>query len=182
MAKAREDYSGSSIPDLFGGINTSLSWKGFTLSLDLYYQLGGWTYDRAYENVMIGALVSTNSVNLSPDLAANMWRKPGDVTNVPMLTSNATYASNIHAARSTRWLTTTNMLEINSLNLAYSLPKKWCERLKLSKIQVYLSGDHLYVFNARRGLNSNYSLSNYDSGGDRFSPSRTISLGVNITL
>ena len=43
MAKAREDYSGSSIPDLFGGINTSLSWKGFTLSLDLYYQLGGWT-------------------------------------------------------------------------------------------------------------------------------------------
>ena len=58
----------------------------------------------------------------------------------------------------------------------------WCERLKLSKIQVYLAGDHLYVFNARRGLNSNYSLSNYDSGGDRFSPSRTISLGINITL
>jgi hypothetical protein len=74
------------------------------------------------------------------------------------------------------------MLEINSLNIAYSLPKKWCERIKLSKIQVYLAGDHLYVFNARMGLNSNYTLSNYDSGGDRFSPSRTISLGVNITL
>jgi TonB-linked SusC/RagA family outer membrane protein len=182
MAKAREDYSGSSIPDLFGGINTSLSWKGFTLSLDLYYQLGGWTYDRAYERVMFGALATTNLANLSSDLVDNMWRQPGDVTNVPILTTNSTYATNVYAQRSTRWLTTTNMLEINSLNLAYSLPKKWCERLKLSKIQVYLAGDHLYVFNARRGLNSNYSLSNYDSGGDRYSPSRTISLGINITL
>ena len=182
MDKAREDYSGSSIPNLFGGINTSFSWKNFTVSLDFYYQLGGWTYDRTYENAMIGALVKTNLVNLSPDLAANMWRQPGDVTNVPMLTTNSTYATNVHGARSTRWLTTTNMLEINSLNIAYSLPKKWCERIKLSKIQVYLAGDHLYIFNARRGLYSNYSLSNYDSGGDRFSPSRTISLGVNITL
>jgi TonB-linked SusC/RagA family outer membrane protein len=182
VAKAREDYSGSSIPNLFGGITTSFNWKNFTFSLDLYYQLGGWTYDRAYENVMIGGLVNTNLVNLSPDLAANMWRQPGDVTNVPLLTTNSTYASNVQATRSTRWLTTTNMLEINSLNIAYSLPQKWCERLRLSKIQVYVAGDHLYVFNARRGLNSNYSLSNYDSGGDRYSPSRTISLGVNITL
>ncbi len=180
MDKSKEAYSGSSIPKVSGGITTSFSWKNFTFAMDLYYQLGGKTYDRAYENSMAG-IIKYEKMNLSTDLLG-MWRQPGDITNIPMLTNDSKYASNIDAARSTRWLIKSDMLEVNSLSIAYSFPKKICDKLKFGSLKIYAAADHLCIWNARRGLNTNYSLSQYDSGGDRYSPARTISVGINFTL
>lgn len=180
MDKAREDYSGSSIPKISGGINTSFTWKNFTLSMDLYYQLGGVTYDRTYCNSMTGP-ITNDKMNLSVDVL-RMWKQPGDITDVAILTNDAAYSSNVQAHKSTRWLITSNMLEINNISLAYSFPKKICQKLKIGGLKVYAAADHLYIFNARQGLNTNYSLSQYDSGGDRFNPARTVSFGINFTL
>lgn len=179
-AKSKEDFSGSPIPKISGGISTSFKWRNFTLSADLYYQLGGKIYDRTYQYAMAG-FTTTEFVNLAEDLLG-MWREPGDITDIPMVSTDSAYESNIEAVRSTRWLISSNMLEVNNLSLAYDFPSKICNKLKLGSLRVYVAADHLCVWNARRGLNANYSLSQYDSGGDRFNPSRTVTAGINFTF
>ncbi len=180
ISKAKEDYSGSGIPKVSGGISTSFTWKNFTLSADLYYQLGGKIYDSTYQYAMAG-FTSTEFINLTTDLLG-MWREPGDITDIPIISSSADYGTNIEAVRSTRWLMSSNMLEVNNLSLSYDFSKKICDKLRLGSLRVYVAADHLCVWNARRGLNTNYSVSQYDKSGDRFSPSRTVTAGINFTF
>ena len=45
-------YAGESMPKLTGGLSTDITYKGFSLSLSFYYQLGGMMYDATYANLM----------------------------------------------------------------------------------------------------------------------------------
>ena len=49
---ASEKILGDIHPKLFGGFNTDVNWKGFTLALNFTYKLGGYTYDAAGRDVM----------------------------------------------------------------------------------------------------------------------------------
>ena len=185
MAKSKEDYSGSSLPKLYGGITSDLRVGRFSFNINLYYQLGGYTYDRTYANLMQPGTIATSKINMHVDML-KAWAKEGDVTDVALFTNTATalgsstYAENVAGTRSTRWLTSTNMLEINSM--AYDFSKKFCNKVHLMGLKAYVSADHLAVLNTRQGLFANYSLSNYDSGGSRYNPARTITVGLNFTL
>ncbi len=182
VSNAAEGFSGSSLPKIYGGITTDLRVGNFSFNLNLYYQLGGYTYDRSYANLMAPGVIVTEGINMHTDML-KAWKQPGDKTDVPILVKKgSSYASNIAAERSTEWLTTTNMLEINSLMATYTFPKKVCQAIKLSGLKAYVSADHLAVWTARQGMFANYSLSNYDSGGSRYNPARTITIGLNINL
>ena len=182
IANAKEDFSGSSLPKLYGGITTDLRVGNFSFNLNLYYQLGGYTYDRTYSELMHPGVIITEGINMHTDML-KAWKQEGDNTNIPILVKKgSSYGSNISALKSTYWLTSTNMLEINSMMIAYDLPKKVCEAMKITGLKAYVSADHLAVLNARQGLFANYSLSNYDSGGSRYNPAKTITLGLNFTL
>lgn len=182
IADSKEEYSGSPLPKVYGGITSDFRYGRFTLALNLYYQLGGYTYDRTYSNLMAPGVHSSEGQNVHTDMA-KAWKNPGDQTDIPILLSKGSkYAENVKGVRSTMWRTSTNMLEINSLVLGYDFSKRVCQAIKISGLKAYASADHLAIWTTRQGLYANYSLSNYDSGGSRYSPSRTITLGLNITL
>ena len=69
---------------------------------------------------------------------------------------------------------------IKSLTVGYTLPSKWMDAINMDSIRVYLSGDNLLLFSARKGLDPQYNF----SGGTGFSytPERTVSLGVEINF
>ena len=189
IAQSKQDYSGSPLPKVFGGITTDLTVGNFTFALNLYYQLGGVGYDRGYSNILQQGIIGDNKpyINRHVD-AAKSWKQPGDVTDFAILTTStkavgsSSYSENTTATRSTRWFTTTNMLEINNVTLAYALPKSLCNKLQLNSIKVYASADHLFLLNARRGYYTNYSLSNYTSNASFSKPARTITVGINLGL
>ena len=189
IVQAKEDYSGTSLPKVYGGLNSDLNIGRFAFSVNLYYQLGGVSYDRGWSNILQQGIIGDNKpyINRSVD-AAKSWRNPGDQTDFAILTTsqkavgNSTYAANTTATRSTRWLTTTNMLEINNVTISYSFSKKLCNALNLHALKIYTSADHLYLFNARRGFYTNYSLSNYTTNASFSKPARTITVGLNLTL
>lgn len=43
---------GDAVPDLYGGINTSLSFYGFDFSAQINYSIGGQAYDYGYQALM----------------------------------------------------------------------------------------------------------------------------------
>lgn len=182
IANAKEEFSGSSLPKIYGGITTNLKVYRFTLDVNLYYQLGGYTYDRAYSNLMAPGVHSYELENVHTDML-NAWTTPGQQTNVPkFVLKGSANAENVKGLRSTQWRTSTNSLEINNITLSYDFSKKVCNAIKISALKLYASADHLYMWNARKGMYTNYSLSNYDSGGSRYTPARTINIGLNITF
>ena len=184
---AKRDYSGSPIPKVFGGLSSGLQIGRFALTVNLYYQLGGRGYDSGYASLMYGGLAANQVANRHVD-AAKSWTAENPGGEFALLTTSgrwlgsSTYMENVSARQSTRWLTSTNMLEINNATLSYSFPDKWCETIGAENLELFVSADHLCLLNARRGYYSNYSFSNYTANFSVYKPARTIMAGINLTL
>src|SRR5690606_9546423 len=117
IEKSAYDYAGSAMPDVTGGFGAEVGWKNLNLRVNFYYQLGSQFYDGGYKSFMTGSL---SYASQHKDLL-NRWRQPGDVTDVAIVT-HGTNSVNIDAGSSTRWLVTSNMLELTNINLSYRLP------------------------------------------------------------
>ena len=110
--------------------------------------------------------------------AENAWRAPGDITDVPRLENGN---PNQTIGGSTRFLTDASYLSLKNVNLGYSFDKDVAEKLGLSNLRISLSGENIFISTERTGLNPQYSLSG-TSGGYDYSPSRTVTLGLNLTF
>ncbi|MDR0891031.1 MAG: TonB-dependent receptor [Mediterranea sp.] len=181
--KALQDWSGVPTPKVSGGINTSLSWKGLTLSLTFNYQLGGKLYDSAYASLMTPGTGSDLYSTFSADILRR-WQKPGDITDVPLMWSGAdNITTNNNAGYSTRWLVSSNLFELANANLSYDVPKPFLRRFQLSGLRLYASANNLFQLTARRGLYPRRSLFSGNPGSaDVYLPSKVISFGLDFTF
>lgn len=178
LSEADYCYAGSGLPTWTGGLTSSLSYKNVTLSATLYFQLGGKTYDVAYSNLMTPNQRSFN--NLSVDIL-DRWQKPGDITSVPRL-SDGSDAVDLIGENSTRWVTSSDMLEIANVVLSYDVPKHWLRTAGITGLKLYVSGENLLQITSRRGLFPRQYTSGYSNNGDTFAPARAFTAGINLSF
>lgn len=181
---AKWDWSGNAMPPFIGGFGTQLRWRNFTLGLDFYYQLGGIYSDSTYGSLMTTTTSSAGSPGyhkLHVDIL-NRWQKAGDVTNVPKV-SGTTDATNIDAGSSTRWLTSSNMLELTNVYLSYDMPAKALNALRIEGLKFYFSADNTFLLTPRRGMfPRRTTYSGYDGNSNLYLPARTFSLGMKVNF
>lgn len=173
IANGKFEYNGSVIPDLYGSFNTAVSFKGFTLSALLTFQLGGLTYDGLYQSLM-----STSNYGgaLHVDIL-NRWQNEGDVTNVPRMDAGRGTDFN---ATSSRWLIDASYLNIRSVNLSYNLPKGLMSKWKMNGAQVFVSAENVAFFSKRKGMNNQQAFSGVTSNA--YPPARVISGGLTLNF
>jgi TonB-linked SusC/RagA family outer membrane protein len=176
-SSATQSYVGkSAIPKLRGGINLSAGFKGWELSVQMLYSLGGYAYDGTYAVLMGNGAVGGN--NWHKDIAGR-WQKPGDVTDIPRL-SNEVDANDIYVnGRSTRFLTKADYLSINNIRLGYNVPAKFLKQIGLADLSFFVSGDNLWLFTKRKGFNpaaSEFGTSDYY----QYTPLSTVTGGVRV--
>lgn len=174
VEKSLYDYSGSAMPTVSGGFGTQVGYKGFNLKLNFYYQLGGKFYDSDYRSFMMGSLTyGAQHVDL-----LNRWRQPGDVTDVARVTAGADRV-NIEAANTTKWLISSNMLELTNVSLSYNIPKIFLQSKNISDAVLYFSADNVYLLTARKGMYPRRSFySGYIGNSDVYPPSSIMSFGL----
>ena len=174
QSKAQYGYNGSSIPTLYGGFNTTMSYKNFDLFASFGYQIGGKVYDGTYASLMamdgMGRAIHVDAMNKS-------WQKEGDITDVPRL--DAGESTNINAS-SDRWLTSGTSLMMKNLTLGYRIPKTLLNRFEITNARLTLSGENLFLISARKGLNPMFSYSGTTS--NVYSAARTYSVGLQLTF
>ncbi|RXJ44579.1 SusC/RagA family TonB-linked outer membrane protein [Gelidibacter gilvus] len=175
-ANATTKYSGkSAIPKVRGGFRLSTGYKGFDLSAQFSYSLGGYVYDGGYSVLMYNRSLIGND-NWHTDMR-NAWKEPGDITNVPRM--SAAFADDVSFQnQSTRFLTKADYLSLNNVNLGYTLPKQYAEDMNLTRVKFFVSGDNLLMFSKRDGLNPSTMISSGNSG--IYMPMTTFSLGAKI--
>lgn len=171
---AKYHYAGSAIPDMYGSINNTFNYKQFQLSFLISFQVGGKVYDATYASLMNAGSYGNA---LSTDILKR-WQKPGDITDVPRMDQSQT--TNFNAATSDRWLTSASFLNFRSAKLGYTVPEAYAKKAHVRAANVFLSGENLALFSARKGMNVAQAFTGVTS--NVYMPARIISAGLNITL
>ena len=185
----KKDWSGTATPTVYGSFGLNLTWKGLTLSSIFTYGLGAKVYDGIYAGKMG---VSANPSSVHQD-NLNAWTgAPAGMTetspdridpngtpmNYTFSTYNGVSISN-NAGTSDRWLVSGNYLVIKNIALSYSLPKHWLTPLQIQGLSITASGENLFTFAARKGLNPQYSFGGVTST-NTFVTARVFTAGINV--
>ena len=108
--------------------------------------------------------------------ARDAWKNTGDVTDVPKLQSNINTRVN---ATSTRFVTSSDYLALNNVKIGYTVPQNFLEKTGLSSVNLWVSGDNLFLLTERKGFDPR----NTQSGASnvyRYAPLTTLSMGVRV--
>ena len=166
---------GSTRPEVFGGFGTSVSYKGFDFSAQFSYQLGGQILDSNYQQAMSYNRGQAFHVDL-----LNAWTPENKNTDVPRL-NFMDAKSGYEAATSDRFLISASCLSLDNIQLGYTFPKTWMQKLGLQSLRVYATADNVWVWSKRQGLDPRQSLSG--GANSTYAPSiRTISGGLTVTF
>ena len=166
---------GTSLPDAYGGFSTSLTWKGFDLSVDFSYQIGGQVYDSDYASMMGSPRSGSQGRNIHKDML-NAWT-PTNHSDLPRMQFGDQYTS----GSSDRFLTDASYLSLNNVNFGYTLPRLVTKKAGIESLRIYVAADNICYWSQRKGLDPRQSISGGASNA-YYSPIRTISGGVTLTF
>ena len=171
------DYlCGTALPDVYGGFGTSLSWKGFDLSVDFGYQIGGQVYDGDYASLMSSPKSSSKGQNFHKDLL-NAWTPENKSTTIPRFQMDDTYTT----STSDRFLTDASYLSLQNVNFGYTMPVNLTRKAQIENVRFYVSADNLFVWSQRKGLDPRQSITGSTTNA-YYAPIRTVSGGVTLTF
>lgn len=175
IANGKFEYQGSVVPDFYGSLTTTVSFKGISLSALFSFQKGGLTFDGLYQ-----AMMSAGNYGgaLHPDVLKR-WQKPGDITNVPRMDAGAQRATD-HNGTSSRWLIDASFINIRTLSLGYELPQSLTSRLKVNGAQIFFAADNVAFWSKRKGMNNQQAFSGVTSNA--YPPARIITAGLTFNL
>ncbi|MCI1720311.1 MAG: TonB-dependent receptor [Bacteroidales bacterium] len=142
---AYEKIIGNGVPKIYGGINTDVTWKNFTLGLNFIYKLGCWLYDGAEKDINDDGYYWTRT--RSAFVAKNRWTHEGQKTTVPQIQGVDLTDAMI---KSTRHLHHGDFLRLKTVTFGYNLPKNWISKVGLQNARVYCSGTNLLTWAAYR--------------------------------
>lgn len=142
--------------------NMNAGWKHFDLSANVYGLLNTYRYISGYEGWAFYLSQNARPMHL------DAWRPDNLNGSYPRLsiqyTSNDTRYSGF-------WLRKADYLKIQNVQLGYTFPKHIADRLKMSYLRAFISGQNLATFTGYDG---------FDPEGGYYPLSRTWSFGVNL--
>ncbi|MBL4653602.1 MAG: TonB-dependent receptor [Flavobacteriales bacterium] len=126
---------GNPAPKFYAGINNTLRYKAFDLSFLLNVVWGHTIYDDPAKS-QIGLI---NSYAQRPEIQ-DAWTEDNVDSDVPSLSSTST------PVNSDRYLYDASYIRLRSLTLGYTLPKRICQKIKVSNLKIYATGYNLWTW------------------------------------
>jgi TonB-linked SusC/RagA family outer membrane protein len=132
-----------------GGFNTSASYKGFDLTADFYFKGGNYIYNAVESQQLSDGTSANNNQRLD---AFNYWQQPGDTNVLPNPIVNGyngtTNANNrnVSSGTSTRYLQRGDYIRLRNLQIGYSVPSQYLEKVPFTQIRMYFSGTNLWTY------------------------------------
>jgi hypothetical protein len=167
---------GQALPKFFGSFSNTITYKGFSVSAQLYYNFGNLVYD-TWSGFYLGS--GNGAVYNKVARQLNRWTKPGDITDIPRYIYNGN--RNFQSA-STFNLAQGDYIRLRDFQVGYDLPKQDLSKLKIGALRVYVRGSNLLTwvkdkrlaFDPEQGTSATTNL-------NVFIP-KTVTFGLNVTL
>lgn len=173
-------YLGTSIPDFFGAVTNSFSFKGFDLSVMLYYSVGGKMYDADY----LEGVSWRRGFSMSEQILQR-WTPENTQSDIPRLSE---YTQNNVRSYSSQYLFDNTFLRLRNLTFGYNLSPLVAQKMKLSSVRVFFRGDNLLTWGeaARRGTDPETTINGLVGNGANGSAAAPIrknfGFGVQVSL
>jgi hypothetical protein len=171
---------GNAMPDFFGGLNNSFSYRGWDASALFTFQYGNEVFNMNEFFDMAGGTRPERVLFMN---SAKRWQQPGDITDVPRFT---TVGNNYRLEQNSRYLEDGSFIRLKQLSIGYTIPEKTLSKLNIKNLRLYVSGTNLLLFTKYSGLDpeSNVANSQNVQGLDFGTPPQpsTYQFGINLTL
>lgn len=131
---------GDTWPDLFGGISNTFQIYKFDINVFLNFQVGNDVYNLNRFFLESGGTRDANRALHKNQM--NRWQKPGDITDVPRVT---TIGNNYRLEQSSRFLEDGSFLRLRSVNLGYTLPQSVTSKAYIKSARIYFQGTNLFI-------------------------------------
>ena len=173
----------SAYPKFVGGFSFRGDWKGFDIAVLMQGAIGR---DVALTGVYSGGIMDNTSMtkpfyhggNSPKYLVENSWREDNTGGEFPRL-SLVTASSN-NAFSSTYWYRNGDYLRVKSMQIGYSLPKRWIKPAGMDNLRIYAEGQNLLTFSQLSKYNIDPEQPGVSNG--YYPQQRVISMGVNLTF
>ena len=167
-------YLGRAFPNLTGGLNIDMDYKGFDLSVFLQGVSGNKVFNGEYQ--------ITNAYqegNYSVESYNNYWRGEGTTNQYPRLTRTDANQNNRTSAR---FIQNGSYLRVQNVQLGYDLTKFLLRNVTvISGFRIYISAQNLLTFTKYTGYDPDFTNGGYfyraQDNGSYPSP-RTLSAGL----
>lgn len=150
-------YSGSGVPDFEYSLNFTATYKNFDFTMFWQGVSGNKIYNGnrfEMEGMEAGRNFTRNTLSA--------WTPTNKNTNMPRAVLGD---PNGNTDESTRFLENGAYLKLRNLQVGYNLPKSLCERLKMDKLRLYVSGQNLLTLTNYSGIDPEVAgMINSDTG------------------
>lgn len=165
------EYLGTTNPRFVYGLTLNANWKNWDFGA-VFQGVGKRNFYLAQE---IMAPFSVTWGNFSYKMHNDYWTPENPDAALPRH-----YAGSSHNYQiSDHWLQNAAYFRMKNLQLGYSLPKVWIEKVGLEKCRIYFSGENLFEFSK---LNKNFDPELTSTAGYIYPIMRNYSFGVNLTF
>ncbi|MBU2047272.1 MAG: TonB-dependent receptor, partial [Bacteroidetes bacterium] len=144
ITSADQEIIGQGLPKYYGGITTTLNYKGFDFSAFAQYIGGNSIYNntRAFAEGM-------NSIFGQYATILNRWTPTNTNTNLP----RAVFGDpNTNRRTSTRFLEDGSYLRMKNISLGYSFNKALVSKLKVRSLRLYVASQNLFTITKYSGF------------------------------
>ena len=169
---------GNPHPDLTGGVNLGFGYKNWDLSTYLYYSIGNDLYAHYELYTNWGQLANV----FTYERVERGWHPVNNPNGtLPMFVRGDTHAETNESH--TNYIQDGSYLRMQTLTLGYTLPKKWLNKIKMSRIRFYAQLSNVFTLTGYEGLDPEvYQGSDRSRGIDygSYGMPRQYLFGVNI--
>lgn len=177
---------GNTRPRYMYGITTDLSWNNF--SFEAFFQGVGkrdWYFNTTefwgQYSVWYGAIPKhtlENNWTVSEGAPDSYW---------PRYRGPMVYGERMLQPQ-TKYLQDVSYIRLKNISLAYNIPTKVIERVRLSRVQFYVSGQNLWTYSPLHKITNDIDVEtlDYESGarynGNNYPVLKTVTIGINVGL
>jgi len=167
---------GTSIPDLFGSLTNSFTYKGINLSFMFYASIGGKMYDGDY----VEGVRWRRGFNMSTQIL-DRWTPDNTTSKIPRLSEFT--QSNV-SVYSSQYLFDNTFVRLRNVSLGYTLPATLTNRYGINTLSFFLLGTNLLTWGpaARRGTDPETTINGAVGDGANGTGAAPISKSVSIGL
>jgi TonB-linked SusC/RagA family outer membrane protein len=161
-------YVGSSVPDWVCGLQNTLEFKGFDLTIYLFARWG-----QMIENELLGRYNPSGTGNGPAYI--DYWTPENPTNDFPR--PHEGYKLTDYIGYQTLYLVDGSYFKIKNITLGYTLPKKISEKVYIRNLRVYVTASNILTI-ARSHLVKYYDPEN--RGSEKAPMSRQLVFGVNV--
>lgn len=168
---------GNSLVKWFGGITSTLSYKGFALDM-LWRYAGG---NKIMNITRQESLLNQGFTNSGREILSR-WTKPGDVTDVPRVWYGRDNFINLNNNTSTRFIEDGDFIRLDNLQLTYNLDHSILSRISkggIKSFRLFVQGQNLVLITKYKGLDPD-NIGEQGADYNTIPSARTISFGLNV--